>query len=217
LRLGRAEGIAIASAPSRSSVTAPEMEAARLDLGLFAGDPPGLLHKEDPRDLGHGQPSDHAQGQRHSGLHRERRMTAAEYQPEPLIVDGAREDAGRYLDGPGARLDEGAEIVVIPVTTYVLTDPLAQRAPRLQWAVESELLGTLNHSVDSDPGYHSGRVELSWRTARFPHALIRSLPDRCRSVRAWSLDSHSTRALPTLTTGESELRSTGNGCRTALS
>src|SRR6266542_895005 len=74
-------------------------DASRLDLGLRAGDPPphgGLLHQEGTGDLGHGQTADHAQRQRHAGLHRERRVTAGEDQPEPLVVDGA-ERLGRVV------------------------------------------------------------------------------------------------------------------------
>src|SRR5215472_12035508 len=70
----------------------PIRDASRLDLGLRAGDPPphcGLLHQEGTGDLGHGQAADHPQRQRHAGLHRERRVTAGEDQPEPLVVDGA--------------------------------------------------------------------------------------------------------------------------------
>src|SRR4029077_18710053 len=70
----------------------PIRDASRLDLGLRAGDPlphGGLLHQEGTRDLGHGQTGDHAQRQRRAGLHRKRRVTAGEDQPEPLVVDGA--------------------------------------------------------------------------------------------------------------------------------
>src|ERR1039458_273461 len=70
----------------------PIRDASRLDLGLRAGDPlphGGLLHQEGTGDLGHGQTANHAQRQRHAGLHRERRVTAGEDQPEPLVVDGA--------------------------------------------------------------------------------------------------------------------------------
>src|ERR1022692_714428 len=77
----------------------PVRDASRLDLGLRAGDPlphGGLLHQEGAGDLGHGQTADHAQRQRHAGLHRERRVTAGEDQPEPLVVDGA-ERLGRVV------------------------------------------------------------------------------------------------------------------------
>jgi len=40
-------------------------------------------------DLGHGQAGDHAQRQGYTGLHRERRVTAGEDQPEPVVLDGA--------------------------------------------------------------------------------------------------------------------------------
>jgi hypothetical protein len=71
----------------------PVRDASRLDLGLRAGDPlphGGLLHQEGTGDLGHSQTTDHAQRQRDAGLHRERRVTAGEDQPEPLVVDGER-------------------------------------------------------------------------------------------------------------------------------
>ena len=77
----------------------PIGDASRLDLGLRAGDPlahSGLLHQEGTGDLGHGQTADHAQRQRHAGLHRERRVTAGEDQPEPVVVDGA-ERLGRVV------------------------------------------------------------------------------------------------------------------------
>src|SRR5579872_2362005 len=77
----------------------PVGDASRLDLGLRAGDPlphGGLLHQEGTRDLGHGQAADHAQRQGHAGLRRERRVTAGEDQPEPLVVDGA-ETLGRVV------------------------------------------------------------------------------------------------------------------------
>src|SRR5271165_3248845 len=77
----------------------PIRDASRLDLGLRAGDPLphcGLLHQEGTGDLGHGQTADHAQRQRHAGLHRERRVTAGEDQPEPLVLDGA-ERLGRVV------------------------------------------------------------------------------------------------------------------------
>src|SRR5580692_8808270 len=77
----------------------PVRDASRLDLGLRAGDPPphgALLHQEGSRDLGHGQATDHAQCQRHPGLYRQRRVTAGEDQPEPLVADGA-ERPGRVV------------------------------------------------------------------------------------------------------------------------
>jgi hypothetical protein len=70
----------------------PKRDASRLDLGLRAGDPlphGSLLHQEGTGHLGHGQTADHAKRQRHAGLQRERRVTAGEDQPEPLVVDGA--------------------------------------------------------------------------------------------------------------------------------
>src|SRR5207247_1307765 len=42
------------------------------------------------------QAGDHAQRQRHAGLHRERRVTAGEDQPEPVVLDGA-ERLGRVV------------------------------------------------------------------------------------------------------------------------
>src|SRR5829696_8706131 len=77
----------------------PVRDASRLDLGLRAGYPlphGGLLHQEATGDLGHGQTADHAQRQGHAGLHRQRRVTAGEDQPEPFVVDGA-ERLGRVV------------------------------------------------------------------------------------------------------------------------
>jgi hypothetical protein len=67
-------------------------DARRLDLGLRAGDPlpHGTLgHQEGAGDLGHGQPAEHAQRQRHAGFHRQRRVAAGEDQPQAVVVDGA--------------------------------------------------------------------------------------------------------------------------------
>ena len=77
----------------------PIRDASRLDLGLGPGDPlahGGLRHQERSGDLGHGQTTDHAQRQRDAGLDRERRVTAREDEPEPVILDGA-ERLGRAV------------------------------------------------------------------------------------------------------------------------
>nr|WP_240197035.1 hypothetical protein [Nonomuraea lactucae] len=81
----------------------PIGDASRFDLGLRAGDPPlqgGLLDQEGAGDLGHGQTADHAQRQRHPGLDPQRRVTAGEDQPEPVVGDGAGRLGGSSSYGP---------------------------------------------------------------------------------------------------------------------
>src|SRR5512143_1265591 len=68
----------------------PIRDARRSDLVLRARDPlphGDLLHQEGAGDLGHGQAADHSQRERDAVLHRERRVTAGEDQPKPLVVD----------------------------------------------------------------------------------------------------------------------------------
>ena len=98
----------------------PVGDARRLDLGLRAGDPlphGGLLHQEGAGDLGHGQAADHAQRQRHAGLHRERRVAAGEDQPEPVVVDGA-ERLGRVV------VVQHLSLLVLVVALVLAPDPV---------------------------------------------------------------------------------------------
>src|SRR6478672_10454025 len=104
----------------------PIRDASRLDLGLRAGDPlpdGGLLHQEGAGDLGHGQTADHAQRQRHAGVHRERRVTAGEDQPEPFVVDGA--------DGLGSvDVRQHLSLPLLLVTPVLAPDPVDGLAAR---------------------------------------------------------------------------------------
>ena len=71
---------------------------APLILLLGPGDPLGhrrLRDEERRGDLGDGQPAEQAQGERHPGLRRERRVAAGEDQPEPVVLDRA----GRLVGG----------------------------------------------------------------------------------------------------------------------
>src|SRR4029453_17473014 len=98
----------------------PIGDASRLDLGLRAGDPlpHGTFgHQEGVRDLGHGQTADQTQRQRHARFHRQRRVTAGEDQPEPVVVDGA-ERLGRIV------VVHYPSLLVLVVALVLASDPI---------------------------------------------------------------------------------------------
>ncbi len=70
----------------------PIRDARAGDLALGAHEPLGhrrLRHQERPGDLRRGQPGQRAQGEGHPALQRQRRMTAGEDQPQPVVLDPA--------------------------------------------------------------------------------------------------------------------------------
>ena len=135
----------------------PVRDASRLDLGLRAGDPllhGGLLHQEGAGDLGHGQAGDHAQRQRHAGLHRERRVTASEDQPEPLVVDSAGR-LGRVV------VVQQLSLLVLVVALVLAPDP-----------VDSLAVGGGSQPGAGVGGYAVGRPPLDGGRERLGRRLL---------------------------------------------
>ena len=87
------------------------------DLLLRAGDAlrhRGLGDEERLRDLGHGQPAEQAQGERHPCLRGERRVATGEDQPEPVVLDDAGRFVGAVVSNHECRLVLGVAMGLAP-------------------------------------------------------------------------------------------------------
>ena len=74
-------------------------------------------------------------------------------------------------------LDEGAELGVEALRADLAVDPLAQRAPAVDRALEPELLDRADRAVEGDPGHDLGVGEVASAAAHLPDALVRLVPD----------------------------------------